>query len=141
MFGHRAFFIIGDSPADILSLIKGGYEVLDCSFNFRQDIDRTGKATTRVYSGTLDVKLSELPKNDLIEWALESRKYMDGMIVVLDPDNIPLEKVFFKNATCINFGVDYTLKGDSYTCTKLIIQSEKMIVGDGIEFENEWVYD
>ena len=66
---------------------------------------------------------------------------MDGVIIVLDPDNLPLEKVFFKNATCINFGVDYTLKGDSYTCTKLIIQSEKMIVGDGIEFENEWVYD
>ena len=142
MFGHRVFFIIGsNSPADIKSLISGGYEVLDCGFNFRQGIDKFGKATTRVYSGTLDVKLSELPKNDLTEWALESRKYMDGMIVVLDADNLPLEKVFFKNATCINFGIDYTLKGDSYTCTKLIIQSEKMIVGDGIDFENEWVYD
>jgi len=85
MFGHRAFFMIGgDSPADILSLIKGGYEVLDASFNFRQDIDRTGKATTRVYSGTLDVKLSELPKNDLIDWALNSCKYTDGVIIVLD---------------------------------------------------------
>jgi len=142
MFGHRAFFIIGsDSPADIKSLISGGYEVLDASFNFRQGIDRFGKATTCVYSGTLDVKLSELPKDDLIEWALDSRKYMDGMIVVLDADNIPLEKVFFINATCINFGIDYTLKGDSYTCTKLVIQSEKMIVGNGIDFENEWVYD
>ena len=142
MFGHRAFFMIGSgSPADIKSLISGGYEVLDCSFNFHQDIDRTGKETTRVYSGTLDVKLSELPKDDLIEWALESRKYMDGMIVVLDPDNLPLEKVIFQNATCINFGIDYTLKGDSYTCTKLIIQSENMIVGDGIDFKNEWVND
>jgi len=142
MYGHRAFLITGgESPADIKSLIKGGYEVLECSFNFNQDIDRTGKASTRVKSGTLDVKLSELPKNDLIDWALDSRKYMDGMIIVLDPDNLPLEKVFFKKATCIDFGIDYTLKGDSYTCTKMIIQSEKMIVGDGIEFENEWVND
>jgi len=141
MFGHRAFFIIGDSPADIKSLISNGYEVLDCSFAFRQGIDRFGKATTRVHSGTLDVKLSELPKKDLIEWALDSRKYMDGRIVLLEADNIPQEKVLFENATCINFGIDYTLKGDSYTCTKLVIQSEKMIVGDGIEFENEWVYD
>ena len=141
MFGHRSFFMIGGGAADIKSLISGGYEILDCNFSFHQDIDRTGKATTRVYSGTLDVKLSELPKKDLIEWALESRKYMDGMIVVLDPNNIPLEKVLFKNATCINFGIDYTLKGESYTCTSLIIQCEKMIVGDGIDFENEWVYD
>jgi len=67
MFGHIAFFMIGDSPADILSFINGGYDILDTSFNFRQDIYRTSEATTRVYSGTLDVKLSELPKNDLIE--------------------------------------------------------------------------
>ena len=54
MFGHRAFFKIGsDSAADIKSLINGGYEVLDCSFNFQQSIDRTGKATTRVYSETM----------------------------------------------------------------------------------------
>ena len=53
MFGHRAFFVIGgDSPADIKSLINGGYEVLDSNFSFQQAIDRTGKATTRVYSGT-----------------------------------------------------------------------------------------
>ena len=141
MFGHRSFLVIGGGAADILSLIGGGYEILDCNFDFRQGVDRKGKATTRVYSGTIYVKLSQLPKNDLIEWALNSRKYSNGFIVVLDANNIPLEKFIFSNATCINFGIDYTLKGDSYTCTKLVIQAEKLIVGDGIEFENEWIYD
>ncbi|MDR2816254.1 MAG: type VI secretion system needle protein Hcp [Proteiniphilum sp.] len=142
MFGHRSFLVIGgDSPADIKSLINGGYEILDCNFDFRQGVDRNGKATTRVYSGTLNVKVSQLPRKDLIEWALNSRKYSDGTIVMLDANNIPVEKIIFKNATCISFGIDYTEKGDSYTCTKLVIQTEKMIVGDGIEFENEWIYD
>jgi hypothetical protein len=142
MFGHRSFLVIGgSSPADIKSLINGGYEILDCHFDFRQGVDRVGKATTRVYSGTLNVKLSQLPRTDMIEWALDSRKYSDGVIVLLDANNIPVEKILFKNATCIHFDVDYTLKGDSYTCTKLVIQAEKMLVGDGIEFENEWIYD
>jgi hypothetical protein len=53
MFGHRSFLIIGGgSPADIKSLISGGYEILDCNFDFHQGIDRKGKATTRVYIGT-----------------------------------------------------------------------------------------
>jgi hypothetical protein len=131
----------GDSPADIKSLINGGYEILDCNFEFHQGIDRKGKATTRVYSGTLQVKLSQLPRNDMMEWALNSRKYSDGVIIMLDAENTPVEKIIFTHATCISFGVDYTLKGDSYTCTKLVIQAEKLVVGDGIEFENEWVYD
>jgi hypothetical protein len=131
----------GGSPADLKSLVSGGYEILDCNFDFRQGIDRNGKATTRVYSGTLNVKLSQLPRKELIEWALDSRKYSDGVIVMLDANNIPVEKIIFKNATCINFGINYTLKGDSYTCTRLIIQTEKLVVGDGVEFENEWIYD
>jgi hypothetical protein len=142
MFGHRSFLMLGgNSPADIKSLTEGGYEVLDCNFDFHQGIDRKGKATTRVYSGTIQVKLSQLPRNDMIEWALDSRKYTDGVIIMLEADNLPVEKFIFKNATCISFDIDYTLKGDSYTCTTLVIQSEKLVVGDGIEFENEWVYD
>jgi hypothetical protein len=142
MFGHRSFLIIGGgSPADIKSLTEGGYEILDCDFDFHQDIDRNGKATTRVYSGTFNIKLSQLPIKEHIEWALDSRKYSDGMIVMLDADNIPIEKTLFKNATCIQFGIDYTLSGDSYICTKMIIHAEKVVVGNGIEFENEWIYD
>jgi hypothetical protein len=82
-----------------------------------------------------------LPHNDLIEWALDSRKYSDGFIVLLDADNIPIEKTLFKNATCLEFGIDYMQKGESYTVTKLVVQAETLIVGNGIEFENEWVYD
>jgi hypothetical protein len=142
MQGSKSFLMIGgDTPADIKSLTEGGYEILDCNFDFRQGIDRFGKATTRVYSGTLQVKLSQLPRKDLIDWALNSRKYSDGVVVLLDAENMPLEKVIFKHATCINFGIGYTLKGDSYTCTKLVVQAENMVVGNGIEFNNEWIYD
>jgi hypothetical protein len=142
MYGHRSFLVIGsDSFSDIKSLIEGGYEILDFDFDFRQGVDQSNKATTRVLSGTLNVKLSELPKNELIVWALESRKYSDGMIVVLDADNTSLEKIFFKNAICTSFGIDYTLSDDSYICTKLVIQAEKLVVGDWVEFINEWVYD
>ena len=141
MFGNRSFLVIGGGAADIMSLVKGGYEILDCNFAFEQGADERGKATTRVYSGAFHITLSRLPDNTLIEWALNSRKYCDGFIVVLDANNIPVEKIIFINAACVNFGIDFTLQGDCYTDTKLVIQSEKIIVGNGIEFENEWKYD
>ncbi len=140
MFSHRSFLMLGDGAADILSLIKGGYEILDCHFSFEQGIDERGKATTRVHGGTIQVTLSQLPPQQIIEWGLQSRKYHDGVIVVLDAENIPLEKILFQNAACINMDLNYTQKGDGYAVTKLTIQAETIIVGSGIDFMNEWTF-
>ena len=49
MHGHRSFLILGsdDSPADIMSLTEGGYEIANYSFTLQQGVDdRKGKATT-----------------------------------------------------------------------------------------------
>ncbi|GHT65528.1 hypothetical protein AGMMS50239_25490 [Bacteroidia bacterium] len=138
MFGHRSFLVLGGGAADIVSLIKGGYEILDCHFSFEQGIDNRGKATTKVHGGTIQVTLSQLPPQPIIDWALDSRKYKDGMIIVVDAENIPLEKTLFKNGACVELELDYTQKGGSYVVTKIVIQSEILIVGDGIDFDNEW---
>jgi hypothetical protein len=35
MHGHKSFLILGgNTAADIVSLIEGGYEILDCAFSF-----------------------------------------------------------------------------------------------------------
>ena len=58
MFGHRSFLILGGaSPADIKSLIEGGYEMANCRFGFRQGVDAKGKSTTSVQSGVIDLVL------------------------------------------------------------------------------------
>ena len=138
MFAFRSFLVIGGGAADIVSLTQGGYEIMDCSFAFDQGIDERGKATTRVHGGIIQVTLSQLPPKPIIEWGLQSRKYNSGMIVLLDAENLPLEKVLFHNAACTDFGVNYTQKGDSYALTKLTIHAETIVVGSGIDFMNEW---
>lgn len=139
MFSHRSFLMLGFAgAADIISLIKGGYEVSNFNFSFQQGTDERGKATTRVYSGTLHVTLPQLPPQDIIEWSIRSRKYSDGIIVTVDAENMPLERIIFKNATCIDLGVEYAMSGNSYSTTELVIQAEKLIVGNGIDFNNEW---
>jgi hypothetical protein len=69
MFGHRSFLILGGGgPADIVSLIKGGYEIVGCHFAFEQGVDERGKATTRVHGGTINITLSQLPPQPVIDW-------------------------------------------------------------------------
>lgn len=113
-------------------------EILNCSFAFQQGVDQKGKATTRVHAGTINITLSQLPPQDIIEWGLKSRSYKDGAIIMLDNENMPMEKIIFQNAACVDFEMDYTQANDSYATTRIVIQAEILIVGDGIDFLNEW---
>lgn len=140
MFGHRSFLVLGaGGAADIVSLIKGGYEIIDCEYSFNQGVDAKGRVSTKVHGGSLSIVLSQLPPQPIIEWGIKPRKYMDGMIVVVDAENIPLEKIFFQQAKCVDMEVDYTQTGNSYTSTKLLLQAAKLVVGEGVDFENEWI--
>lgn len=141
MNGNRSFLLIGSGgAADIISLMKGGHEIYHCDFSFQQGVDVKGKATTRVYAGMLNIILDKLPTDELIEWGVKSRKYVDGAIVLLDNENIPIQKILFEKAACSEFEIDYTQEGDSYARTRLVLQAEKLIVGDGVNFDNEWIY-
>lgn len=139
MFGHRSFLMLGGGAADIKSLMEGGYEILECNFSFKQGVDMNGKATTKVHGGTLSITLPQLPSKDIIEWALQSRKYVDGCVVLTDAENIPVEKIQFQQASCIDMEINYMQTGDSYAATKLIVQAGRLVVGEGVDFENEWI--
>jgi hypothetical protein len=140
MFSHKTYLKLDDfTGTDFLSLTKSGYELSNFEFSFQQGVDDTGRASTEVYGGTLSMTLPMLPPNVLIEWALDSHKYKKGLIVVLDEHNVTQEKIFFDNAACISLGIDYTQKGESYIVTNLILQAEQLVLGNGIDFDNNWV--
>lgn len=140
MFSHKSYLKLGDfSGTDFLSLIKNGYEITDCEFSFQQGYDDTGKPSTEVYGGTLSLSLPMLPPNDIIDWALDSHKYKKGVIVVLDEHNVPQEKIMFENAACINLNIDYTQKGESYIVSNIVIHSERLVFGNGMDFDNNWI--
>jgi hypothetical protein len=142
MFGHRSFLMLGgDSPADIKSLVSGGYELLNCKFEMNQGVKPNGRVNTRVYAGSLDIVMAQFPPKDIVEWGIESRVYKDGMIVILDADNVPVEKIIFQHAACIRMELDYIRTGRSYASVKLSIQPEKLVFGSNsdITFTNEWI--
>jgi hypothetical protein len=67
-----------------------------------------------------------------------TKKYLDGVIALVDAENTPLEKLIFKQAVCVDMEVNFTQTGSSYMSTRLTIQTQKLVVGDGIDFDNEW---
>jgi hypothetical protein len=143
MFGHRSFLVLGgDSPADIKSLTEGGYEILKCDFSIEQGIQKNGKVSTRVFTSAIEVILSQFPTEELLQWGINTRSYKDGMIVLLDAENAPIEKIIFKHAACTRLELDFIQKGESYTSVNMMIQPEQLLLGTGndITLTNEWIY-
>jgi len=139
MFSHKTYLKLDDfTGTDLLSLTKSGYELSKFEFSFQQGVDDTGKASSGVFGGTLLLTLPMLPPNVITEWALDSRKYKKGVIVMLDDHDIPQEKVMFDGAACVDMNIDYTQKGESYITTSLVLQAEQLMFGNGLDFDNLW---
>lgn len=138
MFGHKSFLRIGAlSDSSISGLYKDSYELESCGFSFSQGLDVNGKPQTEVRGGTLYITYGGLPQNDMLRWMLGSTKYEDGVIVVCDDNNEPLEKIFFEQAACVGLEIEYAQKGKAYIQTKITLQARKIKVGE-TTLENRW---
>ena len=138
MFGHKSFLKIGLlSDASILGLYKDSYELDACSFGFSQGVNSDGKAQTEVRGGAISVTIPGIPPNDIVQWSLDSRKYNDGVIVVCDDNDMPLEKIKFQDAACVGMEISYSQRGKGYIATKLTLQARQISVGD-TELNNHW---
>lgn len=139
MTGFHCFLQLGElSDGSIFGLYRNGYELEHCSYNFEQGIDDKGEAQTEVRGGTIKLVIKQLPSDEIIKWSIDPRKYISGAIILYDPDNMPIEKTFFVNATCTHMKIDYEADGQSYMYTQLIIHAESIKVGSN-KFENPWV--
>lgn len=138
MFGHKSFLRLGAlEDASIAGLYKDSYELDSCFYGFSQGVNSDGKAQTEVRGGTISVTISGIPPNDIIQWATDSHKYHDGVLVVCDDNDMPLEKIRFVNAACVAMDISYSQAGKGYISTKLTLQAQKLAVGD-TELVNRW---
>lgn len=120
MYGHKWFLKIGElSDGSILGLMNDANELIHCSFSFNQGIDFKGQTQTEVRTGGLIVTYDGLPSKEIIDWAMSSRKLHDGVLVLCDTDDKPLNKVFFEDAACVELSVNYMNDGKSSIITQL----------------------
>ena len=137
MFTHKSYLRIGNVD-ESSNIFKDSYELLSCDYSFGQGIDNKGQTQTDIIGGIINLSIAGLPPTDIIQWALNPRKYHDGMLVFCDDSGTPLEKIVFQYAACIDMEINYSQDGDSYAATKLVLATKKIIVGNTF-FENKWV--
>ncbi|MBR5373337.1 MAG: type VI secretion system needle protein Hcp [Paludibacteraceae bacterium] len=127
MFGYQVILEVGGKK----------YDLEQTDFSFSQATDETGKPQGEVYSGMITMTYPSLPTNELINWMMNARKYEDGVITTYGEDGTPMQKLEFKQATCVSMKIDYQETGSSYCNCEFMIVANKINVGDAA-VDNDW---
>lgn len=121
------------------------YGIVECSYDFSQSVDDTGKPTSRPRGGTITFVMPSTSDDDLFfyNWMFNKTQVYDGIFrfCVYTTRNIQSYKtVSFRHAYCINLR-DYFNDSDSKLMyTTVTISAEVIHIGrsGGAVLNNEW---
>ena len=138
MYGYKAFLKIGElTDGSLTGLYREGYELAKCDYSFSQGSDYQGKPQMDVQGGSIYIIYSGIPPQEILEWALDIRKYHNGVIVIYDQNEQPLEKIQFEQAACVGLEIDYSQIGAGLFNTRIELRAFSLLVG--VQFlTNRW---
>jgi hypothetical protein len=139
MFGYKSFLRVGVlDDSSVAGLYRDSYELESCNYGFSQEVDKNGKPQMDVHGGAIYLTYGNTPPMELLRWMLKSGKYEDGVIVICDENDEPLEKIEFEQARCVALEVTYRQEKSTYVATKITLQASKIKVSD-VSIDNHWI--
>ncbi|NDV67910.1 type VI secretion system tube protein TssD [Dysgonomonas sp. 25] len=107
-------------------------EVSACSYSFNREINDGGEVMSPVNGGLIHLSLEEIPKNNILQWGMESRNYKSGQIKILEQESgqkITSEIISFENASCISLRLIYEQNFKAYFTVLMTISAENINIG------------
>jgi len=132
----QIFLVIGDEVVDILNPTDKWHKVFDFHYAINNLEDESGKVTSHIENGVVQVTLSSFAPKEIKEWALTPGKSQDCTILVFDEKDKLLDKTILKQAVCVNLQTDFNKEREIQVLSKFDLRPKKLVVADGIEFEN-----
>jgi hypothetical protein len=123
---------------NIQNLYLENYEVIHCEYSFHKGVSRQGEVCRDVLSGNIRLVLPVLPTDELLSWALDSLKKLNGEITIHDALEESLEKIYFEEGRCVGFRLHYEPGEDNRPVVLVLsINAQRMILGE-VEYKNSW---
>jgi len=114
------------------------YRVLHCSYSMSQDTDPTGRPSSNVRAGSLQLEVESTGDTKLTEWAFDPFKEQDGKVTFYQRNSDQkMKEISFKNGYIVNYSEAFTNQGENPMSEHFVITSKEIKVGNA-EFKNEW---
>lgn len=120
---------------NILGLSEETFSVTQCDYVLKRGTNREGEVSTGVKGGTITVTISDFPTDSVMSWVFDHMRKYNGEITIQDTEFETLEQIYFENARCVDFRMQYKTLKEPYTLTSLTIVASKIQIGNA-HFEN-----
>lgn len=121
-----------------LELDDKTYNVLECEYDFTQNIDETGKPKGMPYGGEISIRVESTGTPELLNWMLDHNQTKDGKIVFYRRDAMSkLQEVLFKKAFCIKYKEHFDSQGTEPLQIEIRLIAQGFDVG-GVAHNKMW---
>ena len=111
-------------------------KVLECDYQFMQDIDETGKPFARPSGGQINITVASTEKGTITAWMFEKMGYKNGKIVFV-LRNRKKKTLQFEDGVCISFAETFNAMDNMPMLLRFTISANKIIL-DGCTFSKDW---
>lgn len=139
-YGYRAKLELlqMNSNGDCSSFGEPLIELDMCSFSMACNVGPQGKIATDIRGGNISFMISRIPNNLFLSWAMESNRYLSGILHIVDFNDNPITKIMFETAACINLKITYMNEGTGYMVMEGILQAENLQLPGCDWLMNRW---
>jgi hypothetical protein len=111
-------------------------KVLSCDFSFSQEIDETGKPSSRPQGGLINITVESTDKETLAQWMFSKMGMKDGKIEFQLRNN-KNKTLSFKEGVCVSYSESFNASGGIPMIIHFTISPNSIKLGSA-EFTNDW---
>ncbi|MES2774758.1 MAG: type VI secretion system tube protein TssD [Bacteroidota bacterium] len=115
------------------------YNVLDCSYSLKQEVDPTGRPSSITRGGQITLTVESTAGTELFEWMCNNFEQKDGSVVYIKRDSdATLKELKFKKAYVIEHSELFNAADNQPLRTVFKLSAMEISMGSGTH-KNEWV--
>ena len=114
------------------------YDVLDCNYSLKRDVDSKGRPSSNIYGGRISVRVESTEDTTILETMVNQFKPFNGSIVFKKGDEEgKMKELIFENAYIIEFAEGIDIVGTAPMSIGITISAQIIKIG-GAEYEENW---
>ncbi|MDR2147762.1 MAG: type VI secretion system needle protein Hcp [Tannerella sp.] len=114
------------------------YDVLDCNYSFRRDVDAKGRPSSNVYGGNVYVTVESTDDTKIIAQMVNQFKPNTGTVTFNKGDEeAKMKEVKWENGYVIKYNEELDVVGKEPMQISFTVSAEKISV-EGAEVDHKW---
>ncbi|GHT06871.1 hypothetical protein AGMMS49525_15550 [Bacteroidia bacterium] len=121
-----------------LSLNGKEFDVLDCDYKLKRDVDSKGRPASNIYGGEIRVHVESTEDTSILEQMVSQFKPVSGSISFKKGDEeAKMKELTWENGYIVSFAESIDVVGSKPMTLTFVVSAQVLKIG-GAQFEQNW---